>query len=353
VRGEGLPVTQAIEFAEERQPAGCMGIGEPRQEEPPEQAGQDAHRHQEAGSASHPACAVERDPAARDDHVQMRMVGHRRAPGVEHGSGTDAGAEVLGIGRDGEQRLGRRLEQRVVDHRHVLVGDRGDLGRQGEDQVEVADRQQIGLAGGEPVLRRRALALGTMAVAARVVGDPAVAAILAVLDMTAEGCRAAAFDGRHHLELAEAHMPGIGSAPGGRMVMEDVCDLQLRAAHRRRARLRVSASLRAAAQAGRAGWSRCGSWCWRRGCRGPWCRAWRGRAAPPPSRGQALDDADVGVLFQQVGGEAVPQRVRRHPLLVPGDLGGGMDGTVELTGRQRLDRAATPLPCTPSSRAPR
>src|SRR5271166_5721264 len=30
---------------------------------------------------------------------------------------------------------------------------------------------------------------------------------------------------------------------------------------------------------------------------------------------QHLDDADVGVLFQQMRGEAVPQRVRLHALL--------------------------------------
>src|SRR5207237_7320157 len=35
VRGEGLSVTQAVEFAEERQPARCMGVGEPSQEETP------------------------------------------------------------------------------------------------------------------------------------------------------------------------------------------------------------------------------------------------------------------------------------------------------------------------------
>src|SRR5271169_2211495 len=118
--------------------------------------------------------------------MDMRMVGHRRAPAVEHGGDADAGAEMLWIGGDREQCLGRRAEQQIVDHRLVLVGNRGDLGRQGEDQVEIADREQVGLAGGEPVLRRRALALGTMAVAAGVVGDPAVAAILAALDMAAE-----------------------------------------------------------------------------------------------------------------------------------------------------------------------
>jgi hypothetical protein len=38
-----------------------------------------------------------------------------------------------------------------------------DLGWQREDQMEIAE--QIGFASGEPVLRRRALALGAMAVA--------------------------------------------------------------------------------------------------------------------------------------------------------------------------------------------
>src|SRR6266436_1009386 len=56
---------------------------------------------------------------------------------------------------------------------------------------------------------------------------------------------------------------------------------------------------------------------------------------------QHLDHANVGILFQEVGSEAVPQRVRRHPLLDPGRLGSGVDGSVELAGRERLDRIAT------------
>ena len=64
-----------------------------------------------------------------------------------------------------------------------------------------------------------------MAVATRVVSDAAVAAILATLDMSAECSRAALLDRRHHLELTEAHMPGIGTTPVGSMAMKDVCDL--------------------------------------------------------------------------------------------------------------------------------
>ena len=68
---------------------------------------------------------------------------------------------------------------------------------------------------------------------ARVVGDAAVAAILAALDMPAERGRAALLDRRHDLELPRADMSGIGPAPVGPMAMKDVGDLQLRAAHGR------------------------------------------------------------------------------------------------------------------------
>ncbi len=42
-------------------------------------------------------------------------------PGVEHGGEADAGAEMLWISADREQRLGRGAEQQVVDHRLVLI----------------------------------------------------------------------------------------------------------------------------------------------------------------------------------------------------------------------------------------
>ena len=81
------------------------------------------------------------------------MLDERRAPGMEDGEDADAGAEALGIGRDGDQRLGRDLEQEIVDHRLVLIGDVGDLRRQREDDVEATSsrigwRDYLGIAGG-------------------------------------------------------------------------------------------------------------------------------------------------------------------------------------------------------------
>src|SRR5918992_3025912 len=55
---------------------------------------------------------------------------------------------------------------------------------------------------------------------------------------------------------------------------------------------------------------------------------------------QDLDYPDVDVLLQQVGGEAVAERVRRHPLVDPGRLRGSMASTIELTCGQRQQRIA-------------
>ena len=51
--------------------------------------------------------------------------------------------------------------------------------------MEVADRQQVGLALGEPGARGRALALGAVPVTTAVIGDTPMPAVFAGLDVTA------------------------------------------------------------------------------------------------------------------------------------------------------------------------
>src|SRR5215475_8681912 len=105
---------------------------------------------------------------------------------MEDGGETDTRTEMTGVGGDGEHGLGGRPEQQVVDHRLVVESDVGDLGGYGEDHVEVADWQQVCLACGEPLARRRSLTLWTMAIPTAVVRDAAMTAVLAALDMAAE-----------------------------------------------------------------------------------------------------------------------------------------------------------------------
>ena len=82
----------------------------------------------------------------------MGVVIQGLAPGMQHGGHADPGAEMLRIGSDRGERLGRHFEQQAIDQRLVLVRDRAELGRQREHHVEVGDRQQLGLAGCQPAL---------------------------------------------------------------------------------------------------------------------------------------------------------------------------------------------------------
>src|SRR5215813_14035915 len=78
-----------------------------------------------------------------------------------------------------------------------------------------------------------------MPVTTGVVGDLCMAAlvVLAARDMPAERCRAAVLDRRHHFELAEADMAGVGLAPRRSMAAEDIRNLQPWTRQQRRVRL--------------------------------------------------------------------------------------------------------------------
>jgi hypothetical protein len=149
-------------------------------------------------------------------------------PQVEHGSEPDAGAEVLGIGRNGDQGLGGDFEQQVIDDRLVLIADVGDRSWQGEHDMEIGHRQEFGPAVGQPLFGSGGLALGAVPVAAGIVGDAKVRAGLTAFDMPAQCRRSAALDRRHDLQLAEAHVAGMGCTPSQPAVAEDVRHLDRR-----------------------------------------------------------------------------------------------------------------------------
>jgi hypothetical protein len=104
----------------------------------------------------------------------MRMMRHRRTPGMEHGDKAGLGPQVLGIGRDLKHGLSRGLEQHRVDRGLVLVSDVRDGRGQREHLVEVLNRQQLSLAGSKPFARRRTLALRAVPVHATINLNPAV-----------------------------------------------------------------------------------------------------------------------------------------------------------------------------------
>ncbi len=158
--------------------------------------------------------------------MDVRMVMQVLAPGVEHGDDADLGAEMLWVGTDRAERLGRRPEQDGVDRLLVLERDLGNRRRQREDDVEVRHRQQLGLTCGEPGGARPALALRTVAVAAGVIGAADQSAIRADLGMAAQLRRPAQLDGAHHATLDAAEMTVMRPAIGIAVAAEDIRHFQ-------------------------------------------------------------------------------------------------------------------------------
>ena len=112
--------------------------------------------------------------------------------------------------------------------------------------------------------------------------------------MTTEGGGAAPLDGRHHLELGQAQVPGLGRPVGRPGSAEDVGDLQ-------RGSNAESAGCALSFHQQREALQRPGDGADRLG-RDPGVE--RGGVELGVSE-QHLDDADVDILFQEVGGKAV------------------------------------------------
>ena len=108
------------------------------------------------------------------------------APSVEDGEKADLSSEMLGVGGDPTKGLGGGLKEEAVDHPGVLQGDRVERRGESEDDMEVFDGEQLGLACLHPVGGSGGLALGAVAVAARVVGDLLMPAPVTRLDVPAQ-----------------------------------------------------------------------------------------------------------------------------------------------------------------------
>src|SRR5688500_2687990 len=85
--------------------------------------------------------AVRSQTAAGDDTMQVGMVLEGAGPGVEHAGEANLRAEPLRIVSELEQGLRDGLEEQIVEHECVPPGQPPKLGGKGEDDVEVARRE--------------------------------------------------------------------------------------------------------------------------------------------------------------------------------------------------------------------
>ena len=128
------------------------------------------------------------------------------SPGMQHAEQPNVGAQMLGVASDLKECGGTGAEEQVVEQPLVLQHQSRQIMRQREDDVEVGHRQQLGRARGQPSVASVRLSLGTVPVAARVIGDGLMSAAGASIAVTAERRGAATDDGVHHLAVLGSKM---------------------------------------------------------------------------------------------------------------------------------------------------
>ena len=171
---------------------------------------ENAFRKKEAViSGAHPVRVIARQAAGGHDAVNVGMMLQLLIPGVEDAEEADLGAEMLRVRGDFDQCLGAAAEQQSVDHFFVLQGQRRQLVGQRKHDMSVGRSEQFGAPGGQPAVARLALALRAVPVATRVIGDGAMAAAGALIQMAAHRGGAAPLDGDEDSQV----QPG---EPGGR-----------------------------------------------------------------------------------------------------------------------------------------
>ena len=122
------------------------------------------------------------------------------------------------------ERLGGGLEQDVVENLPVSQGKGIELVRQGEDDVEVLDGEELFPPCLDPLLFLQELTLGAVPVPARVVGYLDMAALLALVDVSPQ-CRGPAdLDGVHGAQMVQGELMGVSVR--GAVSAEDVGHLR-------------------------------------------------------------------------------------------------------------------------------
>src|SRR5229473_2933365 len=133
--------------------------------------------------------------------MEMRMEKQVLPPTVKYSEKADLGAQMLGIGSDGGQGLGRGSEENAVEEIFVLVSDGSDRFGNREDDMKIVRRENFGRSFFDPLRTSEGLTFWAMTVAAAVVAGSLVTTAVAALEMTAESGGAAHLDRGHDAPL--------------------------------------------------------------------------------------------------------------------------------------------------------
>src|SRR5271157_4202205 len=129
------------------------------------------------------------ESACRNDAVDVGMREQVLSPGVKRADYADFGAQVFGIGGDFDDGLSAGSEQEIIEQTCVLQSQHVEFMGHSEHDMEIAGGQKFALPGRQPALAGLRLAVGAVAISARVIRDGLITAERALIAVTTPGQR--------------------------------------------------------------------------------------------------------------------------------------------------------------------
>src|SRR5260370_12937665 len=133
-----------------------------------------------------PACAIGGQPTGRDHAMYMRVKVELLTPRVQHAEEADFCTEVFGIAGHFEKSFRTGAKQEIVEDLLVQQDQRGQMTRKREDYMDVARWEKLLATWCEPAIASSCLTLRAVSISTGIVGDGAMSAASALIEMSAE-----------------------------------------------------------------------------------------------------------------------------------------------------------------------
>src|SRR5712691_399561 len=148
-----------------------------------------------------PACAIGGQPTGRHHTMYMRVKFEFLSPGVQDAEEADFCTEMLGIARDFQKGFRTGAKQEAVEDLLVLQDQRSQMTRKREDHMDVTRWEKLLATRCEPAIASSCLTLRAVAISTGVVGDGAMSAAGAFIEMSAERGGTTPRNGQQHFDV--------------------------------------------------------------------------------------------------------------------------------------------------------
>ncbi len=184
--GKSLRLSEEFEVSVEGELAVAEGLLESVDKLSTKDLAQHLAGKEEPLGCRNPVGVIERQAAGGNDAMHMRVNVEFLTPGVQDAEEADFCTEMLGIARDFQEAFRTGAKQEIVDDFLVLQNQRGQMTRKCEDHMDVTRWEKLLATCCEPAIASSCLTLWAVPISARVVGDGAMSAAGAFIEMAAE-----------------------------------------------------------------------------------------------------------------------------------------------------------------------